>query len=296
MTAKIKTKEFTFTAELAGPDDGELVILLHGFPQTNHAWRAEVSALSEIGYRACAYNQRGYSEGARPEGIDSYRMEFIVSDVFEIADALGADQFHLVGHDWGGQIAWCAAATQPERIKTLSVISRPHPRAFIKAMAEDTEQPKKSTHHRSHLRPEMTDEMLANGAALWRRGLHAVPPKDIDAYEAVVANREALDAALNWYRAVPLSNLKGSAIPAVVVPTLYVWGTVDGTVGRAAAEGTKEWVDAPYRFVQLPDVGHFVTDQAPGQFTPLLIEHLRSCELESHEQTNVISIEERTAR
>ncbi len=289
MTIEIKTKDYSFTAELCGPSDGELVILLHGFPQSSYTWRAELKALAEAGYRACAPNQRGYSAGARPTEIDSYRVEFLVSDVLQIADALGADQFHIVGHDWGGQIAWVTAALHSERVRTLSVISRPHPKAFIKAMAEDDGQPNRSRHHKSHLRPEMTEEMLADNAALYRRGLPAVDPKDIDIYLETVGTFEALDAALNWYRAVGQSKIRAADIPAVVVPTLYVWGNLDGTVGRTAAEGTVDWVQAPYKFIEIPDVGHFVTDQVPGQFTPLLLEHLEASSANSAAQAVPIS-------
>lgn len=276
MSIEIKTKEYSFTVELTGPSDGELVILLHGFPQSSYTWRAELAALAEAGYRACAPNQRGYSPGARPLEIDSYRVEHLVSDVLQIANALDAERFHIVGHDWGGQIAWVTAALHSDRVQTLSVISRPHPRAFLKAMAEDAGQSKRSRHHKSHLRPEMTAEMLADNAALYRRGLPAVDPKDIDIYLETVGSFEALDAALNWYRAVGKSEIRAADIPAVTVPTLYVWGNRDGTVGRTAAEGTVDWVKAPYKFVEIPDVGHFVTDQVPGRFTPLLIEHIES--------------------
>ncbi len=276
MTVEIEANGYAFTAELTGPSDGELVILLHGFPQSSHAWRAELKALAKAGYRACAPNQRGYSAGARPAAIDSYRVENLVSDVLAIADALGADDFHIVGHDWGGQIAWVTAALHSDRVRTLSVISRPHPRAFIKAMTEDSGQASRSRHHKSHLRPEMTEEMLADNAALYRRGLPAVDPRDIEIYLETVGSFDALDAALNWYRAVGKSKIRAADMPAVVIPTLYVWGNIDGTVGRTAAEGTADWVKAPYKFVEIPNVGHFVTDQVPGRFTPLLLEHLET--------------------
>lgn len=269
-----------------GPENGETVLLLHGFPQTRYTWRNEVPALAEAGYRPVAFDQRGYSPGARPEGIDAYRMELLVSDVLGIADAIGADRFHIVGHDWGGQIAWLTTAFHPDRVQTLSVISRPHPQAFVRAMAEDPDQPKRSKHHRTHLDLDIADKMLANDAAHYRRGLPAVSRSDVDVYLTTVGNRPALDAALNWYRAVGKSDVTAQKVPAVTIPTLYVWGTIDGTVGRAAAEGTAAWVKAPYRFVELPGIGHFVTDQAPGAFTPLLIEHIQSWSLVEQDKNN----------
>ncbi len=229
------------------------------------------------GFRVCAPDQRGYSVGARPEGIDAYRVENLVTDVLAIADALSADRFHLVGHDWGGHLAWVTAALNPDRVRTLAVISRPHPVAFVQAMANDPEQSTRSRHHRSNLRSEATDEMLVDNATPLRTRLasRGVPEADINAYVTTLGERPALDAAINWYRAVRSSRIKAAKVPAVSMPTLYVWGDNDSSVGRQAAEGTSAHVDAPYRFVELPGVGHFVTDQAPEAFPPLLLDHLR---------------------
>ena len=277
-TVSVAANGLAFTADVAGPADADLVLLLHGFPQTRHAWRAELRALAAAGYRACAPDQRGYSAGARPEGIDAYRIELLVADALAIAGALGAARFHLVGHDWGGQLAWILTARSPERVRTLSVLSRPHPAAFARAMSGDPAQATRSKHHRGFLRAEATDEMLADGAARLRAALRnqSVPETDVDAYLATLGERDALDAALHWYRAAGSSGLTAADVPPVSVPTLYVWGNADATVGRPAAEGTREFVKAPYRFVEVPGVGHFVTDQAPAVFPPLLLEHLRT--------------------
>ena len=278
-TQLIRAGGLDFTADVGGPPDGELVLFLHGYPQTRYTWRRELPVLAERGYRVCAPDQRGYSARARPSGIDSYRVELLVGDALAIADALGHEQFHLVGHDWGGHLAWVVAALHPHRVRTLATVSRPHPRAFLKAMKIDQRQSARSGHHSAYLRAEATDELLADDAArlrtIFKRS--GVPDADAEAYLATVGHRAALDAALNWYRAVPRSNIKSDEVPAVTVPTLYVWGNADQTVGRAAAEGTREWVDAAYKFVELPGVGHFVTDEAPGAFTAELIEHLEGC-------------------
>lgn len=275
-TTVIHANELDFTATTAGPDDADLVVLLHGFPQTRYTWRAEVAALADAGLRACAPDQRGYSPGARPDGIDGYRLDNLVADVLAIADALGADRFHLVGHDWGGQVAWTTAALHPERVRSLAVISRPHPAAFVAAMRTDDAQAGRSTHHQSFQRAEATDELLADDAAWLRRAYErsGVPADDAAAYLELLSDRDALDAAVNWYRASRLSGVKAAETPTVTRPTLYVWGDADATVGRQAAEGTRNRVDAPYRFAELAGLGHFVTDQDPAAFPPLLLEHL----------------------
>jgi pimeloyl-ACP methyl ester carboxylesterase len=276
-TSTLEANGFTFAADLAGPPAGDLVLLLHGFPQTRHAWRAELRALAGAGLRACAPDQRGYSAGARPADVDSYRVEHLVADALAIADSLGAQRFHLVGHDWGGQLAWILAARHPERVRTLSVLSRPHPAAFARAMSEDPEQAGRSRHHASNQRAEATDELLADEARRLRRALvtQGVPEADVAEYLATLGQRAALDAAIHWYRAAGKSGIAARDVPPVRVPTLYVWGDADATVGRRAAEGTREFVAAPYRFVELAGVGHFVTDQAPEAFPRLLLAHLR---------------------
>ncbi|HTO53055.1 MAG TPA: alpha/beta hydrolase [Myxococcota bacterium] len=276
-TVSIAANGLSFTADLAGPRDGALVLLLHGFPQTRHTWRAELRALAAAGHRACAPDQRGYSAGARPAGTEAYRIEHLLADALAIADSLGAQRFHLVGHDWGGQLAWLLAARHPERVRTLTVLSRPHPAAFARALSEDPAQSQRSGHHKSFQRPEATDELLANGAERLRAALsrQGVPEADVAVYLATLGERAALDAAVNWYRAAGSSGLAAADVPVVRVPTLYVWGNADATVGRLAAEGTRKFVEAPYQFVELPGIGHFVTDQAPDAVPPLLLAHLQ---------------------
>ena len=275
-TVTLAAHGLRFTADVAGPAGRELVLLLHGYPQTRHTWRAELPALEAAGFRACAPDQRGYSACARPQGVEAYRTENLISDALALADSLGAERFHLVGHDWGGQLAWLTAARHPERVRTLAVLSRPHPAAFARAMANDPEQANRSRHHRAFQRAEATDVLLAGGAARLRAALagQGVPAADIEAYLATLGQRAALDAAIHWYRAAGSSGLTAADVPPVKVPTLYVWGDADATVGRPAAEATRAFVAAPYRFVELPGIGHFVTDQAPGAFAPLLLEHL----------------------
>ena len=138
----------TFTIDVAGAEDAPPVLLLHGFPETRHMWRHQLAALAGAGFRAVAPDQRGYSPGARPADLEAYITDLIVADALGLMDALGAQRFHLVGHDWGGQIAWLIAARHPQRLKSLTVLSRPHPAAFARAMKEDAAQADRSRHHR----------------------------------------------------------------------------------------------------------------------------------------------------
>ncbi len=263
----------------AGKPGDPLVLLLHGFPQTNHTWREQLPALAAAGFHAVAPNQRGYSAGARPKELEDYRVEHLVNDVLAMVDALGAKQFHLVGHDWGGQVAWLTTALYADRVLTLSVLSRPHPAAFIRAMKEDSAQGERSKHHRAFQNQDTVSRLLENDAARLRRTLsdQGVSSADVDAYLSVLGNHEALTAAVNWYRASATatdSALVVRDLPAVTVPTLYIWGDADATVGRIAASLTAEYVQSVYTFVQIPNVGHFVTDQDAHAVNHALVTHL----------------------
>ena len=134
---EIPVGRFTFDARAAGPAEGDPVLLLHGFPESSHEWRAQLRALGGAGYRAIAPDQRGYSPRARPIGVDNYRAEHLVADVISMADAIGVDRFHLVGHDWGAAVAWHVAGRHPERLRTLTPVSVPHPKAFADALLGD---------------------------------------------------------------------------------------------------------------------------------------------------------------
>ena len=126
----------TFDAVTAGPGDGELVLLLHGFPQTKFAYRAQLPGLAEAGYRAVAVDQRGYSPNARPTGVEAYHTDNLTADVLRIADALGAKRFHLVGHDFGAVIGWQVAARHPDRLATYTSLSVGHPIAYVDSYGE----------------------------------------------------------------------------------------------------------------------------------------------------------------
>lgn len=269
-----------FETDVAGTPGSPLVLLLHGFPQTSHTWRHELPALAQAGYFAVAPNQRGYSPQARPRRIEDYAVPHLVNDALGIARSLGAERFHLVGHDWGGQLAWIIAARHPDRVRSLTVLSRPHPAAFAKAMRSDAAQSERSRHHRAFQDPNTAKLLLEDGAKRLRRTLadQGVPPSDVDAYLARLGNEAALDAAVNWYRAGAAAGPSALAteVPNATVPTLYLWGDADATVGRIAAEGTAEHVTGPYRFEMIPGAGHFLTDQAGEQVTQALLEHLRA--------------------
>jgi pimeloyl-ACP methyl ester carboxylesterase len=273
----IVTPEGRFTAEVAGTAGAPLVVLLHGFPQSRHSWRHQVPALGAAGFRAIAPDQRGYSPGVRPDPttLAAYGIDRLARDVLDLADACGAATFHLVGHDWGGQVAWFVAAHHPARVKSLAVLSRPHPAAFRRAFKEDADdQRHRSRHHQAFHDPNTAAMLLEDEARRLRAVLAnaGVPESSIAEYLSVLGTPAALEAALAWYRAAgALANME---VGPVTMPTLYLWGDHDSSVGRAAAEWTAEHVQARYTFSVLPGLGHFLTDEAPESVTTALLEHL----------------------
>jgi pimeloyl-ACP methyl ester carboxylesterase len=280
MLEAITSAEGRFAAEVAGRVGAPLILLLHGFPQTRHTWRHQVPALAAAGYRAVAPDQRGYSAGVRPDPakLEAYAIDRLVADVLDLADATGYRapvSFHLVGHDWGGQVAWVVADRYPDRVASLTVLSRPHPAAFRRAFREDADgQRHRSRHHKSFHDPATAGFLLEDEARRLRHSLadQRVPGPAIAEYLSVLGDSAALEAALAWYRAAgALTNID---VGPIVVPTLYLWGNRDATVGRAAAEWTEHFVTGPYRFEVLPDVGHFITDEVPEVVTTLLLDHL----------------------
>ena len=278
---EIEAGGFTFTGRASGPHDGRRVLLLHGFPQTSWAWRDQLSALGRAGYRAIAPDQRGYCSGARPTDVGAYATEHLVGDVVALADSMEMETFDLVGHDWGGMVAWITASWHPTRIRSLSVVSTPHPLALQRALrGGDPAQAASGEATTSLCEPDVPERLLL-GADGSGSGLSTLLAEtgldDEDAWMYLLALTEpgALTAALNWYRAMDPAVL--ADLNPIAVPTLSVWSTGDDAFGRSAAESTGEYVDGPYTFEVLENVSHWVPEMAPVELSDLLLRHLSSC-------------------
>ena len=267
----------TFDAVADGPGHGRTVLLLHGFPQTSLEWNGVMPALAEAGYRTVAPDQRGYSRGARPESVEAYSMASLVGDVVGFADALGAERIDLVGHDWGSAVAFQTAARHPERVRSLTGVSVPHPLAMSQAMANDPEQRSRS----GYIQVFREDGGVAERALTaddWKnlRAIYQgkVTDEVIEHYVETLSAEGALTAALNWYRAIGSADLEG--LEPVSVPTLFVWSTGDAAIGRTAAEANADFVTGPYRFVEFEGVTHWVPDEEPGRLSSEILDHLSS--------------------
>jgi pimeloyl-ACP methyl ester carboxylesterase len=273
-TIELKANGFVFDAVADGRADGRLVVLLHGFPQTSWSWRRVVPLLVAGGCRVVAPDQRGYSPGARPEGVPAYRMPHLVSDVVGILDALGADRADVVGHDWGAAVAWQLAARHPDRVRTLTPVSVPHPLAFVEALRTDDDQRKRSAYMQFFRQAGEAEETLLadDGAAL--RGVFGgdADAIGIDRYVALMQEPGVLTKCLSWYRAQELADIE--AVGPTTVPTLYVWSDEDVALGPWAAHATAAHVTAPYRFEVLHGVSHWVPEEAPEPLATWILEHL----------------------
>jgi pimeloyl-ACP methyl ester carboxylesterase len=265
----------TFDVVDSGPRDGEVVVLLHGFPEDSSSWQAVTPVLDAAGYRTLAPDQRGYSPAARPTGAQHYRWRLLVDDVLALLDSAGAQQAHVVGHDWGGFVAWALAADAPQRVRTLTVLSTPHPAAMTKAMLGS--QALRSWYIGLFQVPWLAERVLAPGSRGWRLLLTGLPREQVERYSARMREPGALTAALDWYRALPREVAFPSVrVGRITVPTLYKWGNRDPGLGRAAAQATADMVSGPYRFDELLGAGHWLPELNADEVASRLLEHLQA--------------------
>ena len=271
---RVDVGDLTFDVRADGPDDGRPVVLLHGFPETSASWAAVTPRLAEAGLRTYAVDQLGYSPGARPPEPDAYALTNLAQVTADLMTAMEVPVADVVGHDWGANVAWALAAWHPDRVRSLTAVSVPHPTAFTAAYRSDPEQKERSAYIRLFWQEGKAEEvLLADDARRLRRMFgDVVDPESVDEYVAVLSAPGALTAALNWYRAM------SSATPVddVTVPTTYVWSDGDIAIGRIAAEGCAAYVTGDYRFVELPGVSHWIPEEAPDRLAVAILDRIAS--------------------
>jgi pimeloyl-ACP methyl ester carboxylesterase len=276
---QIDVGDLTFDVRADGPEDGRPVLLLHGFPETSASWAAVSPLLAQAGLRTYAPDQLGYSPGARPDEVDAYSAQSLAQVTTDLMTALELPRADVVGHDWGANVAWTLGAWHPDRVRSLTAVSVPHPAAYTAAFRADPEQKERSGYIRLFWQAGKAEEvLLADDARRLRRmlsgseGETGVPPEAIDEYVAVLSAPGALTAALNWYRAMSSDN----RVDPVAVPTTYVWSDGDVAIGRTAAEACANHVTGDYRYVELPGVTHWIPEQAPEQLARAILDRIAS--------------------
>jgi pimeloyl-ACP methyl ester carboxylesterase len=270
--------DLTFDVRIDGPDGGRPVLLLHGFPETSLSWAAVAPLLAEAGLRTYAPDQLGYSPGARPDEVGAYALPSLAQVTADLMTALDLSVADVVGHDWGANTAWALAAWHPDRVRSLTAVSVPHPGAFTAAYRADPEQKERSAYIRLFWQAGKAEEvLLADGGRRLRRMLGSrsetgIPEDAVEEYVDVLSAPGALTAALNWYRAMD----SGTRVDPVAVPTTYVWSDGDAAIGRTAAEGCEGFVTGDYRFVELPGVTHWIPEQAPRELAAVILDRIAS--------------------
>jgi pimeloyl-ACP methyl ester carboxylesterase len=269
----------TLNVALAGNPTNPAAILLHGFPESHRTWREIAPRLSDDFYLAMP-DQRGFAASDQPQEIEAYKTDTLVDDVFALADALGLQQFTLVGHDWGGAIAWPAALRGDPRLKRLAIINAPHPVIFQKSLIESEDQCAASQYISAFRTPafEKTIEKMGYRAFFEKTfsshvDLAKIPEAEKQQYIADWSQPGALTAMLNWYRAakvvvpppgvtIPLPDMLLRAFPKVSVPTLVIWGMKDTALLPLQLDGLDALVE-DLAIVRLPEAGHFAPWEAP---------------------------------
>lgn len=262
-----------FDVKDEGPESGEVVLLLHGFPQTSSCWDAVVPLLNAQGYRTIALDQRGYSPGARPRGRWSYRTDLLVADVVSLIERVGAP-VHLVGHDWGAVVSWGVSVARPDLVRTHTSVSVPHPAAFVKSFLT-SRQLLRSWYILFFQLPVLPELVITRVPGVFAR-LLASSGMDAELFERVqaeVVESGALSPAIGYYRGLLLS--PGAARGRSRVPTTHVWSSGDSALDRAGAELCGDYVRAPYRLEVMEGASHWIPDQEPERLAEIIGERAR---------------------
>jgi pimeloyl-ACP methyl ester carboxylesterase len=239
----------------------EAIVLLHGFPASAQSLIPVAEHLATKGYYVLAPEQRGYSEEARPKGRHDYQLTELVKDVIALLDTNNIQSAHIVGHDWGGVVAWAFAGEYLERTLSLTAISTPHPRALLSSIFK-SKQLALSWYMLFFQLPWLPELIIKKTLkkTLTRSGLSS---RMASSYAADMRDTSRLKGALSWYRALLLTLFSTKKIGAIKVPTLFIYGEEDVFLSKYAAEATKGWVEGEYRFVSHSDMPHWIPEQAP---------------------------------
>lgn len=263
-----------------GPVDGPPVILLHGFPEGSACWRHQVGALAAAGFRVTVPDQRGYGLSDKPRGIDAYALDRLAADVLGLINASAPTRVSLVGHDWGGIVAWWVALTDPERVERLAVLNAPHPAAFRRYLWSHPRQLLRSWYVFLFQLPWLPEALLRwrNWWALARmlRGSSrpgTFPAADLDAYRRAWSAPGAITGMIHWYRAALRRPPTPPADVRSTVPTLIIWGTLDRFLDRGLAEGSLA-LCAAGRLERIEGATHWVQHEEPDRVNRLLLDFL----------------------
>ena len=266
----VQANGLRFRTMADGPASGEMVVLLHGFPEGAESWSKQVDALARSGALAVAPDMRGYGLSDAPGSVEDYRLDKLVEDVAGIIKAFGRSSAHVAGHDWGAMVAWYFAGLHPEMTKTLTVLSVGHPAALAEAAAHDPDQKERSRYVGLFLIEGKAESVLAEDDHRRLRAMLAssLPPGAVEHFVRSLSRPGRLTAGLNYYRANlsrehAWTDLRRDI--TVTAPTVMLWGDQDPALGRLQAENTAEHMTGDYRLEVLEGAGHWLQFERPDE-------------------------------
>lgn len=251
--------------------EGELLVMLHGFPDFWYSWRNQIPELSKH-FRVVALDLRGYNESDKPPGVDAYKMDKLVGDVVAVIDHFGAKQATVVGHDWGGAVAWSVAMAQPDRVSRLVILNLPHPQGLLRELANNPKQRENSQYARDFQQPGAEQNLFPEMLAAW------VSDSETRKHYVEAFRRSSIESMLNYYRAnyprEPYPFDESHSVPPVKCPVLMFHGLDDKYLLPGALNDTWQWVDNELTLVTIPGAGHFVQHDAADRVTSRMVEWL----------------------
>ena len=276
-TIKIKIDNLIFDCRTDGRKENELVIFLHGWPETSYMWKRLMSDFSKNGFYCVAPNLRGYSKDACPEEMEQYSLDKLANDVLDIFKFFNKSKFHLVGHDWGALIGWKLVHDNQDKILSWTGISVPHPQAFAKAMAIDKEQIKKSEYVKNFQTPFLPEkQIIKDDFSLLRQLWKNCTTDEINDYLKVFSNPKQLTASLNYYRSnydFLKDATKNQTLGNINVPTLFIWGNKDIAIGRYAVSESHQFMKSDYEFLEL-NSGHWLIQTEYNELKTAIRRHI----------------------
>ena len=268
-------------AVTAGPPDGPLVVLLHGFPEFWYSWHKQIEPLAAAGFRVIVPDQRGYNLSSKPCGIANYALSHLTSDVLAIADQLNAEKFFLAGHDWGAAVAWSVALLHPQRIAKLAILNVPHPSVMRRYLNTNRRQFRRSWYMFFFQLPFLPEAAFA--AFNYRLGVRSLArssrpntfsPEDLAQYRSAWSQPHALTSMINWYRAAFRHRIKFPD-STVHVPTRILWGERDAFLLSAMAHDSLRYCDSAELYT-FANASHWLQHEEPARVSELLIDFFRA--------------------
>ncbi len=276
-TTKIKIDNLIFDCRTDGNKEDELIIFLHGFPETSYMWKKLMFSFSENGFYCIAPNLRGYSKGACPKGKKHYSLDKLAKDVLDISEFLNKPKFHLVGHDWGAAIGWKVVHDYKDRILSWTGISVPHLQAFGKAIVVDQEQSKMSQYIKNFQLPYLPEiQIRKNDFRVFKKLWKNSDSNEIDDYLEVFGNPKQLTASLNYYRSnykLLKKAAKNQILGNIHTPTLFIWGNKDIAIGSYSVSENHQYMKSDYEFIEL-ESGHWLIQTNYPELKDAITKHI----------------------